>query len=117
VNPWVESNSYKTQYLTYHSKESSLADFDSTFEFRFALSDTKIIRSRKVYDIISLIADISGFADVFMVFTGYFLLNFYQNQKLRGALVTQIGLVELKRSEKKRKRIRLTNITKSAMNK
>lgn len=52
----------------------------------YKLSNTKIIRSRQVYDIISLIADISGFADVFYVLTT-FIFSRYNNRLLKTELV------------------------------
>ena len=65
-------------------------------EFEITLSDTKTIRSRKVYDIISLVADISGFADIFMVFFGLIFNSWHNNYKLTAALIKHAGSVELK---------------------
>ena len=44
------------------------------------LYDTKQIRTRTVYDVITLIAEVSGFADLFMLGFGA-LMNFVYNPK------------------------------------
>ena len=46
-----------------------------------AILDRKIERSRTVYDIITLIAEVSGFADIFMI-TLTFLLGLFHHPKM-----------------------------------
>ena len=41
------------------------------------LSDIETIRSRQVYNVIDLIAEVSGFADLFFVATTLFFGQFY----------------------------------------
>ncbi len=51
------------------------ADPHVVFQAQFGLSDTKIIRSRTVYDVITFVSEVSGFADIFfVVFTHVFAL-------------------------------------------
>jgi hypothetical protein len=50
------------------------------------LSDTMIIRRRTVYDLVTLIAEVSGFADAFVVIATFFL-GFYQPVMLESALL------------------------------
>ena len=46
---------------------------------------------RQVYNIIDLIAEVSGFADLFMIFGAFFLGNFYQSHRLTQALLAHMG--------------------------
>jgi hypothetical protein len=66
------------------------------------LSNKKIIKSRQVYDIITFVAEISGFADLFMVFTTIFLGTFIQPQFLEKALLEHMRPVRMKGSRKKK---------------
>jgi hypothetical protein len=43
----------------------------------FSLSDKMILRERSVYDIVTLIAEVSGFADMFMVSAAFLLATLY----------------------------------------
>ena len=46
-----------------------------------------ILRTRSVYDIVTLIAEVSGFADVFMITAAVLLKTFYQPKMLESALI------------------------------
>jgi hypothetical protein len=43
------------------------------FESEFYLEDTFVSRSRTVYDVITLVSEVSGFADIFFVVITYVL--------------------------------------------
>ena len=60
---------------------------------KFRISDTQIIRARKVYNIVSLIADVSGLADILMVSTATIISFFITTKMLESSLVAQMGLV------------------------
>jgi hypothetical protein len=66
------------------------------------LSNKKIIKSRQVYDIVTFVAEISGFADLFMVFTTLFLGTFIQPQSLEKALLEYMKPVRMKGMRKKK---------------
>ena len=51
-------------------------------EFEMELSNIKVIKGRQVYDIITLVAEVSGFADLFMVSAQFFLSRLIQPQML-----------------------------------
>lgn len=59
------------------------------------LSETKIIRNRTVYSVLTMISEVSGFADLLMVFTTFILSNFYSNFLLEKTLLRHMGSVEL----------------------
>jgi hypothetical protein len=61
------------------------------FVFEFALSDKMIIRERSVYDIVTLIAEVSGFADMFMVCAALLLKTLYQPKMLRQAIISHVS--------------------------
>jgi hypothetical protein len=70
--------------------------------FDIELSNKKILKSRQVYDIITFVAEISGFADLFMVFTTLVLGTFIQPQSLEKALLEHMRPVRMKGKRKKR---------------
>ena len=74
------------------------------------LSDTKHIRSRVVYDIITLVSEVSGFNDLFAVGLG-FAFSFYTPVMLELSLIKHMSPVKLPQSVKLRKRrVRLQNM-------
>jgi hypothetical protein len=89
--------------LSYESSESS--KFNNLGAFKMLdvdLSNKKIIKSRQVYDIITFVAEISGFADLFMVFTTLVLGTFIQPQSLEKALIEHMRPVRIKGRRKKK---------------
>jgi hypothetical protein len=60
---------------------------------RFTLSPTKSIRSRAVYNIIDLIAEVSGLADALIVFTTAIMSTFITISMLKSFLAHEIGFV------------------------
>jgi hypothetical protein len=51
-------------------------------KFDLNLSNNKVIRKRTVYDLVTFIAEVSGFADLFMVAATFFLGLLYHPQML-----------------------------------
>ena len=51
------------------------------------MSDNKIERSRSVYDLVAFIAEVSGFADIFMVLITFFLGLFHHPKMFEAALI------------------------------
>jgi NhaP-type Na+/H+ and K+/H+ antiporter len=58
------------------------------------LSETIIIRNRTVYNITNMVSEISGFADLFIVFTSFILGLLYTPIKLKSELLKHMGPVE-----------------------
>jgi hypothetical protein len=56
------------------------------------MSDKKTIRGRTVYDIVTLVAEVSGFADFFMIFFGFVMNVFVQPRSLESALLSHLKL-------------------------
>ena len=69
--------------------------------FELNLSNTKVFRKRQVYDFITFVAEVSGFADLFMIASTFFLGNFYQPQMLRSALLQHMKPMIVRRQKKK----------------
>ena len=67
------------------------------------LADTKKIRSRVVYDLITLVSEVSGFNDLFVVGFG-FIFSFYTPVLLGVSLVKHTSPVELPHSKNKKKK-------------
>jgi hypothetical protein len=70
INPFNEAKQQSSHvYLTTSDKVKSEKILwpDTYFYANIFLSDRKIIRKRSVYDILTLIAEVSGFADMFVV--------------------------------------------------
>jgi hypothetical protein len=91
VNPWADKNHLISDYLTYGEKTSS-----SSFDFaNFVLSDTKIIRQRTVYNVIDLIAEVSGIADILYVFSASVVVYIITMNALKSELVQHVSKVIL----------------------
>jgi hypothetical protein len=71
--------------------ESLDPDSSGIASLEVTLSDNQILRSRKVYNIIGLIADVSGMVDLLMVFSGFIMSTLITKQMLKAALVSYIG--------------------------
>ena len=59
----------------------------------FYLDDTKILRGRNVYDIITLVSEVSGLADIFFVSITFLLGLLYTPLLLEAALHEHMGPV------------------------
>ncbi len=64
---------------------------DTIIEIRFALEGTKFIRSRTVYDVIALISEVSGFADIFFVSATFLFGLLYTPYLLEAELHRHMG--------------------------
>lgn len=67
----------------------------------FRLAENKIIRSRTVYSILTMVSEISGFADLLMVFTSIILGIVYTPFKLESALLEHMGHVDIQHKQSK----------------
>lgn len=77
ANPWSDAPDSRHKYLTFKSQSDVSYEFDeddpTIFEAKFMLDDTKVVRSRTVYNLITLVSEVSGFADIFLVIMGFSL--------------------------------------------
>ena len=92
-NPWSDAEPDTLSYLTYSSKgeESRCETPDCIYEAEFYLEDIFVKRSRTVYDVITLVSEVSGFADIFFVLITYILSIFYTPFQLESALLEHMG--------------------------
>ena len=93
-NPFAESNSEHFQYLTIENlinKEQT--DKEKVFKFNFFLDTKMYIRSREVSNLVTLIAEVSGFADMFMIF-GTFCLGILNQARMKSVLAKYMGPLE-----------------------
>jgi hypothetical protein len=60
-----------------------------------------ILRERSVYDIVTLIAEVSGFADMFMISATVLLTAFYQPKMLESALLKHMNQLLYRRKKLK----------------
>jgi hypothetical protein len=51
-----------------------------------------MLRSRSVYTIVDMIADVSGMVDLLLVFSGFLMATFITKSLLRASLVSYIGV-------------------------
>ena len=65
------------------------------FDAALFLSDTKYIRGRTVYNIITLFSEVSGLADIFFVTATFILGLFFIPLMLEAALLEHMGTCEL----------------------
>jgi hypothetical protein len=75
ANPWSDAPDRRHKYLTFSSQSEYSYEFDkddpTIFEAKFILDDTKVVRTRTVYNLITLVSEVSGFADIFLVIIGF----------------------------------------------
>ena len=75
ANPWSDAPDSRHKYLTFKSQSEipfELKINDPTiFHAKFTLDDTKVVRTRTVYNLITLVSEVSGFADIFLVIIGF----------------------------------------------
>ena len=68
----------------------------------FRLSEIKYMRSRTVYSLITLISEVSGFADLLFVFWMFVMSTFYVSPLMRYDLTRGVTKVDLPIKHKKR---------------
>jgi hypothetical protein len=90
-NPWDESPDTEHEYLTINKVNEYLTEDLSSFVMRFYLDDTKILRGRSVYDIITLVSEVSGLADIFFVGIAFVIGVLYTPLLLEAALHEHMG--------------------------
>ena len=91
--------------MNYLAYDQMTDDYDKNTEetfssFTFVLSDKKTIKSRTVYNFITLVSEVSGFADLFFVAAGIFFYTFYTPRMLEAKLLEHVGLCELPKAQK-----------------
>ena len=62
---------------------------------KLKLADSKFIKNRIVYNVITLVSEISGFADILMVIVAFFLGLLYTPRMLEAALISHMGPVQM----------------------
>jgi hypothetical protein len=81
VNPWIDDNSVNKNYLSTESTVTINNALDAgepaVASLLILLSDNKILRSRSVYTIVDMIADVSGMVDLLMVFSGFIMATLF----------------------------------------
>jgi hypothetical protein len=65
------------------------------------LSDQQIIRTRTVYDVITLIAEVSGFADLWVLGFGSLIGTLISPKLLQTELINQIQFSVLRKKKRK----------------
>lgn len=99
VNPWGSSKGDNQGYLSTESinilTETAESDKPEVASLQVSLSDNQILRSRSVYNIIDMVADVSGMVDVLLVFSGFLMSTLFTKQLLKASLVSYISLVQL----------------------
>jgi hypothetical protein len=63
--------------------------------YTLKLSEAKIIRNRTVYSFLTMVSEISGFADLFVSFTCFIFGTFYSSILLETNLLNHMGPVDL----------------------
>ena len=92
-NPFDESAQRVHTYLGYDSYEQQAPESGVLGFYTFLLGQTKVIKSRTVYNWITLLSEVSGFADILLVFPS-FLIGLFYTQKLKDhALANMLGFV------------------------
>jgi hypothetical protein len=81
VNPWGSSKGDNQGYLSTESinilTETAESDKPEVASLQVSLSDNQILRSRSVYNIIDMVADVSGMVDVLLVFSGFLMSTLF----------------------------------------
>jgi hypothetical protein len=91
--------------LTFYSqsKNEIISFGDGLVSGEIFLSDKKQIRARSVYTVITMISEISGFADLFVVFFTFLFGTFYTPLLLEHSLIKHMGPVDLPKKNKSKK--------------
>ena len=98
-NPFDESPTLELRYFTIgaEKKGQSTEDFTENvvlWQF-FRLSEIKTIRNRTVYNVITLISEVSGFADILIVFWMFVMSRFYVSPLMTYDLTRGVAKVDL----------------------
>jgi hypothetical protein len=103
ANPFTES-SY-IEYYNYMTSDSTVytdkPGQQSFVKIRLRLTDTMTLRSRTVYSLITLISEMSGFADLLYVSVGFLLGLLYTQRMMEAALLKSMRPIDLSRERSK----------------
>jgi len=108
-NPWEpEEITAEMDHLTVHKYEvvenrGALAVDEFFAQGSLRLADFMYVRQRIVYDFITFVAEVCGFADLFMLGFGFLLGTFYQPYMMEASILKHMGAVKLPKSDKKDK--------------
>ena len=96
INPWgVEKDNNKV-YLTVENTNVEQSKWPNDFfEAIFQLSADQTIKSRHVYNLIDMIADVSGLSDIILVFTATVTMTFYQERNKIKHILKHLDPVEI----------------------
>lgn len=72
-----------------------MGDKDKYLRGSLRLADIKFIRSRIVYNLITLVSEISGFADILFVGFGFLLGSLYTPYMFEASILKSMALVDL----------------------
>ena len=105
-NPFEETTTGEWEHLTVHRYEvvdltGSMAEQKNFAKGSLRLADFMYVRQRIVYDFVTLVAEVAGFADLFLLGFGFLLGTFYQPYMLEASVLKHMGAVELPQSEKR----------------
>lgn len=108
-NPFDEQPNKDSTYLSYHSSDKDDSqikgkpDEPKANDFiacSIMLADIKIVRSRTVYSLITLISEVSGFADVFIVGGTFLFGSFYTPFFMEVSLVKHCSPIQFPKRKK-----------------
>ena len=115
TNPWDDSTGQTYQYLTAtDSKKTSYPEENVLIDIVFVPQGTKVIRSRTVYDVITFISEVSGFADIFFISATFFFNILYTPYLLEAELHRHMGPCVI--AKKKRKSSKAATVSNDVAN-
>lgn len=82
MSPWSSDPGKNEQFLSSGTLNQQSSTFDynkglSISDVQISISDTQLIRTRSVYNIVDLIADVSGLADILLVFSALLMSTIF----------------------------------------
>jgi hypothetical protein len=94
-SPWKNDEDERLLYLTtseFKSTEISLnPNKNKLISMSFHLSDNIVMRSRSVYNLVDMIAEVSGLADILIIFSKAVMALLFTRRMLQSTLVRSIG--------------------------
>jgi len=115
MNPWDDSSGQPFEYLTAtDSKQITYPEENIIIDMVFAPQGTKVIRSRTVYDLVTFISEVSGFADIFFISATFFFNILYTPYLLEAELHRHMGPCVI--AKKKRKSSKAATVSNDVAN-
>lgn len=99
-SPFDEKPDSEHTYLTVDKftairSPTPVGDSEKYLRGSLRLADIKFIRQRYVYNLITLVSEISGFADILFVGFGFIMATFYTPYMFETSLVSNLGRIRL----------------------